>query len=380
MTQSPPSYNVAGLFRAYYLASGESSPLYGFTNPAYSAAERRSDRISIRGAEADIKAAGRNINGVRVDALVQLLHSCGRLTESCLLKSNRFPFSGCWLAGPGGFLAGSTNLNPAEYRMALRLRQLRSPPASLDVGDAEGGVLCKCNRRVCLTADPMHFFHCLSSQGQYIRRHDHIRDAIIDQIGDAIRPEDPYDIGVEREPLVRAHLPPSPDPPPAPPGGEEAMEVEADNTDARLAEDSYDIAYIDEMQRPNRSQMSIRDLRERNIADKAARQCRGDIGVYTDGSRLLVDVAVGDATAPSYRKPPPPSDEPADPPADASTTRRRPRQRRRHHDDADQPPRAIIRHRTPRPGEEEQVPTFSWRGREQPQALRAIRVGSFWTT
>ncbi len=91
----------------------------------------------------------------------------------------------------------------------------------------------------------MHFFNCPSSQGQYIRRHDHIRDAIIvDQIGDAIRPEYPYDIGVEREPLVRAHLPP------APPGGEEAMEVEADNTDARLAEDSDDIAYIEEMQRP----------------------------------------------------------------------------------------------------------------------------------
>ena len=58
--------------------------------------------------------------GVRVDALIQLLHSRGRLAESCLLKSNRNPRSGCWLAGPGGFLAGSTNLNPAEYRFALR--------------------------------------------------------------------------------------------------------------------------------------------------------------------------------------------------------------------------------------------------------------------
>ena len=49
------------------------------------------------------------------------------------------------------------------------------------------------------------------------------------------------------------------------------MEVEADNTDARLAKDSNDISYIEEMQRLYRSQMSIRDLRERNIADKAAR-------------------------------------------------------------------------------------------------------------
>ena len=118
-----------------------------------------------------------------------------------------------------GFLAGSINLIPAEYRMALRLRLLRSP-TYLDVGNAEGGVLW-----VCLTADPMHFFHCPSSQGQYIRRNDHNRDAIIDQIGDAIRPdEDPYNIEVEHEPPVRAHLPPSPNPPPAPPG-EEAMEV-----------------------------------------------------------------------------------------------------------------------------------------------------------
>jgi hypothetical protein len=136
--------------------------------------------------------------------------------------------------------------------MALRFRPLRSP-ASSDVDDAEGDVLCRYNRRVCLTANLMHFFQCPSSQGQYIRRHDNIRDAIIDQIGDTIRPEDPFDIGVEREPLIRAHLPPSPDPPPAPPGGEEAMEVEADNNDARLAEDSDDIAYIEELQRPYRS-------------------------------------------------------------------------------------------------------------------------------
>jgi hypothetical protein len=115
-TQSPPSYHVAGLFRAYYLASsGESSPLYGFTNPAHSAAERRSDRIS------------RKIHGLRVDALVQLLHFRGRLTESCLLmkRNNQFPRSGCWLAGSGGFLAGSTNLNPAPIEISCVLGRRR---------------------------------------------------------------------------------------------------------------------------------------------------------------------------------------------------------------------------------------------------------------
>ena len=73
------------------------------------------------------------------------------------------------------------------------------------------------------------------------------------------------------------------------------MEVEAVYTDARLAEE--DIAYIEEMQRPYWSQMSIWNQRQHNIADKAAMQCCGDIGVYTNGSpRLFVDVAVGDAT------------------------------------------------------------------------------------
>ena len=112
--------------------------------------------------------------------------------------------------------------------------------------------------------------------------------------------------------------------------------------DARLTEDSDDIAYIEKMQRPYWSRrMSIRDLR--HVADKVvAVQCRGDIGIYTYGSRLLVDVAVGEATAPSYLTPPsrlpPPTDEPMDPQADATATRRRQYKRRRRRDDADQDP------------------------------------------
>ena len=334
--QPLPSTNAAGLFRAFYLATGESSPLYGFTNPAHSAAERRNDRIMIRGAAADIKATGRKINGVRFDALVQLLHSRGRLAESCFLKSNRFPRSGCWLAGPGGFFAGSTNLSPAEYRISLRIRLLRSP-ASSDVGDAEGGVLCRCNRRISLVDDPLHFFHCPSSQGQYIRRHDHIRDSIVDLLGEALRPEHgPYD--VEVEPRVRAHIsqPPADPTPPLPADG--AMEVDANTTSADPGADSEDVAFIEEAQRPYRPQMSIQDLRQRNLADKAAGQCRGDIGIHFAGARTLVDVAVADATAPSYRTPPPrtpPSpDVPVDhpPPVSVPATRAgRPRAHRRRH-------------------------------------------------
>ena len=84
-------------------------------------------------------------------ALVQLLHSRGQIPGSCLLKSNRFPLSGCWLAGPDGYFAGATNLSRAEYKMVLRLRLLRFP-ASLDIGDAEGGIVCRCNRRINIIA------------------------------------------------------------------------------------------------------------------------------------------------------------------------------------------------------------------------------------
>ncbi len=85
----------------------------------------------------------------------------------------------------------------------------------------------RCNRRINIIADPTHFFHCPSSQ--FIHRHNHIRDAIMDQIGDAIdmRPHEGPHIEVEWEPLVQAHVSLTADPPPSPPRTDEAMEVEA---------------------------------------------------------------------------------------------------------------------------------------------------------
>ena len=57
----------------------------------------------------------------------------------------------------------------------------------------EGGHTLRCSA----------FFHCRSSQGQFIRRHDHIRDALHDMIGVAVRNDTPYDIAVTIKPLVR---------------------------------------------------------------------------------------------------------------------------------------------------------------------------------
>jgi hypothetical protein len=80
----------------------------------------------------------------------------------------------------------------------------------------------------------------------------------------------------------------------------------------RFANDEED-GFIEEAGRIRKTTLSITHLRQRNIEDKAAGQCRCDLAVYVDGSRLIVDVAVADATAPSYRRPsprhPPPPDE-----------------------------------------------------------------------
>jgi hypothetical protein len=302
----PP--NSVGMFRAYYLASGESSPLPGHDNPAHSAADRRSWRIQIRGAEANVKAEGKKIQGVWFDALVQLLHSRGRQSEACVLKSNKFPRSGCWLAGPGGYLSGTTHLTRPEYTSALRLRLLRSP-ASLDVGDAEGYVLCRCNRRVSLAMDPMHFLHCPSSQGQFIRRHDHICDAIYDQLAESARTaNDRRVIALTREPLLAGSIP-------ATSAAGEAMEIDpAEDTAAQFADDEVE-EYVGEAQRRYCPLMTLKDYRARAKADKTVGQCRADLQILVDGSATYVDVAVGDATAPSYRHPPPTPRPPPPPPA-----------------------------------------------------------------
>jgi hypothetical protein len=73
----------------------------------------------------------------------------------------------------------------------------------LDVGDAKRGILCRCNKQVDLSSDPLHFFHCRSSQGQFIRRREHIRDALHDMICASVRDDDtPYNISLTIEPLV----------------------------------------------------------------------------------------------------------------------------------------------------------------------------------
>ena len=81
-------------------------------------------------------------------------------------------------ARPGAYLSGTTHLIRPEYTCALRLRILRSPASCLgrrrSTRMAGCVVWCHCNRRVSLTTDPMHAYTSCSSEGQFIRRHNHI--------------------------------------------------------------------------------------------------------------------------------------------------------------------------------------------------------------
>jgi hypothetical protein len=56
---------------------------------------------------------------------------------------------------------------------------------------------------------------------------------------------------------------------------------------------------------------TLADRRARGTEDKAAGQCRGDLGVSVDSLTTLLDLAVADATARSYQRPPPPCPPPA---------------------------------------------------------------------
>jgi hypothetical protein len=56
-------------------------------------------------------------------------------------------------------------------------------------------------------------------------------------------------------------------------------------------------AAIEDIPRLYRAHMTLADRRARGFEDKAAGQCRGDLGVCVDSLTTLLDLAVADATA-----------------------------------------------------------------------------------
>ena len=104
---TPSDPNIMGVFSAIYLASGES-------HPSATLSTRITQLLIAR--HGSRESEGRKLTssprGARSTASASMLfwfnssiRARGRLPEASWLRSNRFQRSGCWLSGPGGFLA-----------------------------------------------------------------------------------------------------------------------------------------------------------------------------------------------------------------------------------------------------------------------------------
>jgi hypothetical protein len=131
-------------------------------------------------------------------------------------------------------------------------------------------------------------------------------------IGASVCDDTPFNISLTTEPLVRLlSIPDSlaltPDPP--------DEENDPNAMDIAAAVDAAENAnYIEDIPRLYCARTSLADRRARGTEDKAAGQCRGDLGVSVDSLTILLDLAVADATARSYRRPPPAATTPEEPP------------------------------------------------------------------
>ena len=133
------------------------------------------------------------------------------------------------------------------------------------------------------------------------------QDAIMDQIGETIdmRPHEGPHIEVEWEPLVLAHVSLTPDPPSYPLGLMRRWRSRPSPPALPTAINEDEC--IEEAGRIRQTTLSITNLRQRNIDDKAAGQRHGDLGVYVGGSRLPVGNHGRGHGRPSYRRPPTPT-------------------------------------------------------------------------
>ena len=151
------------------------------------------------------------------------------------------------------------------------------------------------------TCTQIHFFHCRISQGQFNRRHDHIRDALHDMTGASVRDDTPYNISVTREPLVR--LLSIPDPfasasyPPHEESDLDAMSI------AAAVDNAEDTHYIEDIPHLYCARMTLADRRTRGTEDKTVGQCRGDLPRAFIGGRLHSVHRLRAATTPE--EPPP---------------------------------------------------------------------------
>jgi len=231
--------------------------------------------------------------------LIHHLHYTGRRPQARWMRASCFKGSGRWLQGPGGahFYGRLAFRTSHEYRAALRMRLLLSP-ASSDVGDASGVVLCSCGQQFDPADQPFHALDCSDSQWHFIQRHNLVRNILCEFIQKHVIHR------VELEPSVGRRN-----------GTEITTEDNIAEADARQVERRRAGRLRSRQQRPVTQSVSAfaadrtRQLREGHF--------RADIGILSPTKRVIIDVAVGNPAAASYINPPsgyrPPAAHNADP-------------------------------------------------------------------
>ena len=226
--------------------------------------------------------------------LTRYLCATGRTAEACMHRASCFKGSGRSLRGPGSsvFFGRLAFRNGSEYRTMLRMRLLLSP-ASFDVGGVTGVVQCRCGMELDPRDHPFHALDCAANQWHKIQRHNLVRDLLIQ--------------------FLRRYTPHRVEPEPAVGSLNGIAFSAADN----LGE--FDIIHTSHRRRERhrrrrRTTPATTSDRTQSIAAWAADRARqlreghfrADLGIYpSTGGRIVIDVAVGNPAAVSYRTRPP---------------------------------------------------------------------------
>ena len=290
----PPFYIPPLVVRSMVMASGESCIMAGVEDPNDSLEIRRLARSIGRPQESNLPTSARPtrraIYRSLSTGLTRFLCASGRTAEACMHRASCYKGSGRSLVGPGSsvYFGRLAFRNGSEYRTMLRMRLLLSP-ASSDVGDVDGIVSCRCGMRFHPREQPFHALDCSASQWRKIQRHNLVRDLLIQ--------------------FLRRHTPHRVEPEPAVGSLNGTPFTAADN----LGE--FDILHTSHRRRERhrrRRRTTPQPTTERAhtiaawAADRArqlrAGHFRADLGVYpSTGGRIIIDVAVGNPAALSYR-------------------------------------------------------------------------------
>ena len=279
------------------MASGESCIMDGVEDPADSLEIRRLARSIGRPQESALPTSARptrrSVFRALSSGLTRFLCATDRVDAACMHRASCYKGSGRSLRGPGSsvFFGRLAFRDGSEYRTMLRMRLLLSP-ASPDVGGVDGIVTCRCGLRLAPRLHPFHALDCAANQWYKIQRHNLVRDLLLQ--------------------FLRRHTPHRVEPEPA---------VGSLNGTTITAEDNlgeFDIIHTahrrrERHRRRRRTAPALHSQRTQTVAVWAADRARqlreghfrADLGVYpSTGGRIIIDVAVGNPAAVSYRSRP----------------------------------------------------------------------------